>query len=154
MKAQIGLLLVLFTACAPPKTMLHPSKFPSLNDPFILPKDPSHHLIDHGGYVLGGNCSMGNIDWTIGVNDVNKIIYFETLDNNFETPEGLSMRSTLKDVIKKGGTPPKLEFGSVYKSCLPSGWYVAFVFGRGVESEMVPTSEHPSWFCKQINGIK
>ena len=154
MKVQIGLLLVLLTACAPPKVALHPSKFPNLDDAFTLPKDPSHYLIDHGRYVLGSNCTMGNINWTVGVNDNNKIIYFETMDTNFETPEGLSMKSTLKEIIKKGGTTPTLEFGSVYKSRLPSGWYVGFVFGRGVGNEVVPKSEHPSWFCKQINVAK
>lgn len=152
MKVLVVLTSILLMACAPVKLNIRTSEFPALNDPYVLPEYPCHFLIDHNLFVLGDTCNKGGINWTLAVNNKHKIIYLETMDKNFTTPEGVSLRSNLGDILKVGGTVPTLEYGSVYKSKLPSGWYVSFVYGNGVLGEVVPKSEHPSWFCRQIEN--
>ena len=67
------------------------------------------------------------INYTVGIDKYGIIIYIETADRNFRTPEGVSIKSKLKDVLIVA-RPQKVFSEKIWRHviCLPSGWNVAF----------------------------
>jgi hypothetical protein len=69
---------------------------------------------------------IGGITYTIAVNENNRVTFIQSQDPRFKTPEGLSVESTLADVLAAGGRPVLYETGWAQYSELPSGWCAAF----------------------------
>jgi hypothetical protein len=71
--------------------------------------------------------------------DGNTVLYAQTLDKNFVSPEGLSIGRTLRQAVSAGGT---LREGNDCGVTLPSGWIARPQMGRTTRgSTVTPCSE-------------
>jgi hypothetical protein len=82
---------------------------------------------------------VGGITFTVAVNDQNRVIYVQSQDSAFRTPEGLSIDSTLAQVLSAGGKAVVYETGWAHYSQLPSGWCAVF-YGPQSDLFKAPTS--------------
>jgi hypothetical protein len=69
---------------------------------------------------------FNGISYDVAVNEAGQVTYLGSSDHSFQTPEGLSTRSTLEQVLAAGGKPVIYETGWAHYSVLPSGWCAAF----------------------------
>jgi len=92
---------------------------------------------------------IAGVAYSVAVDDDNRLIFISTDDPRFQTPEGLSVDSTLEQVLATGARQPIAEKGWAFHTRLPSGWSAAFVSGPGkTDLEPRPTSK-VAWFFKR-----
>jgi hypothetical protein len=84
--------------------------------------------------------------FVVAVDRESRITFIQPMSPNFRTPEGLSLGSTLQDVLSSGGSPVRNERGWAQYSTLPSGWRAAFPMGDVPPS---PDSKVTSFFKRR-----
>jgi len=94
----------------------------------LLPRQRMTYLLIAPGQMAPQDRITGkNIDFDVALDDSNRIIFISTRAPSFRTPEGLSPRATLKEVLAHGGSSVVYETGWAHYSVLPSGWCAAFL---------------------------
>jgi len=123
---SLGILLVsLALGCAGARL----ETLPSLGDRFPLPKS-AHYLMTASAQLWPyKTVRIEGIGYDIASDRKGHVAYIGTSDKAFKTPEGLSVESTLTQVLATGAEAPWPEPGWAYHTKLPSGWSAAFVVG-------------------------
>lgn len=93
--------------------------------------------------------SIGGVTYRVAVNGKHLVAYLATSDPNFRSPEGLSVGSTLEQVLATGAQAPGAEPGWAYHTKLPSGWSAAFISGPGLTVAPLQADAKVSWFFKR-----
>jgi len=70
-----------------------------------------------------------------------RVVYIESQDRRFRTPEGLAVGSSLADVQKATSTQPICEPGWATRVSLPSGWSAGFVGRSGCPEPLSEVSK-------------
>ena len=78
-------------------------------------------LINAGTIIIGETTVKDGITF-IYAEENDKIIYIKTIDENFKTAEGLSIKSSLKDFFKVYGQDFQFEVGTCMYLELSDGW--------------------------------
>jgi hypothetical protein len=122
---------------------------PALGDPLVLPQNSNYTMAASGQLWPYQTISVNGINFDVAANGEHQVAYVATGDANFRTPEGLSVESTLEQVLATGAQAPLAETGWAYHTALPSGWCVAFVSGAGITEAPLQASSKVSWFFKR-----
>jgi hypothetical protein len=93
---------------------------------------------------------FAGITYLVEVDKSNRLIYISTTDQNFRTPEGLGVGSTLEVLLAKGASQPIADaFGRFYTQ-LPSGWSAEITLGSGgTEPALQQSSKVIRYFKKK-----
>lgn len=81
--------------------------------------------------------------------DKAKILYIETCDEKFETPEGFSMNSTFKGILKAMDYKLLKKPNWCFFIPLPSGWNAAFVYGENPTFEIPDDDTKVEYFFRE-----
>jgi hypothetical protein len=129
-KLAATLFSILILGCSKPTINIPrasiPTPPPKLGDSYTIENTFDQLAITCNSFRPYTEITINEIKYTIAVNSENKIVFIETRDPKFVTPEGLSVGANLDLVLKSGGEPPWDEFGWGYHSLLPSGWHADF----------------------------
>ena len=131
---QLGIALALAAlGCGPPVAM------PELGSHFEPKNRHELTLIASAQMSPAETTRIRGITFTIAVNDQDRVIYIQSQDSAFRTPEDLNVDSTLAQVLAAGGKAVVYETGWAHYSQLPSGWCAVF-FGPPPDLFQAPTS--------------
>ena len=128
------------------------ASLPNLGDTFQIPNDHPPMIVMIGSSQLSYHQQIivSSISYGVAVDDqCGKVIYISTGDTKFKTPEGLSVNSTLNQVVATGAKTPWPEPGWAYHTELPSGWSAAFFVGSYATGEPLQPTSKVSWFFKR-----
>ena len=137
-------LAALLLGCAQPVTV------PEVGDTFPISRGAVEMMTASADAWPYQQITVSGLSYGVAVNKQSgKVAYVDIRDPKFKTPEGLSVGSTLEQVLATGAKAPWGEPGWAYHTQLPSGWSAAFVVGRGMaDGPLQPTSK-VSWFFKR-----
>ena len=94
---------------------------------------------------------LEEVDYVVAFNDSGIVKYIDTRDSAFMTPEGVTTRSTLADVLERGGEEVGRLPGWCYVSPLPSGWNAAWCVGYTCTDSLPDPDTPADWFFKGGN---
>ena len=148
MKRFAILLVLLFTGCNPPNAL------PNLGDRYKIRKTTEHLMVASAQTWPYEKATFDGVMFQVATNNQGKVAYLATDDPAFKTQDGISISSTLEDVLKAGATPTWYEPGWAHHTKLPSGWSVAFnAFefqdGRIVEVKKPTARSKVAWLFKR-----
>jgi hypothetical protein len=119
--ALVGVALVIIVGCrsSSPAPAEVTRRVPWPGQP--MPKSASQISWVHAsGRLCGHDLKVAGIRFNLDVEwGHNTVVYLQTLDPRFRTPEGLSLSNRLRDALAAGGT---LAPGEGCGVLLPSGW--------------------------------
>jgi hypothetical protein len=128
--------LALNLACATPRA--GPIPWPGQK----VPRGASTLAFVHrGGDLCSRTITVNKIEYNFDTAcGANVILYVQTSDKKFISPEGLAVGRTLREAVNAGGTV--LEEGEDCGVTLPSGWIARPRLGRTTQGQTVtPCSE-------------
>jgi hypothetical protein len=148
MKRVIYSIGIILSGCAIPNTAPNIGDRHEIQKPGLSVMSASAQTYPYEDVYFSG------IKYGVGVNNSGRIAYLCTSDPNFKTPEGISVQSTLEEVLKAGAAPPWYEPGWAHHTKLPSGWSVAFTpfssqDGRIVEIKNLRAGSKVAWIFKR-----
>lgn len=103
-----------------------PSAVPQLGSHLNLKNKSEMTMIASAQMSPSETRRIGGISYLFAVDDQNRVIYIQSQDPSFRTPEGLGVGSTLDQIIAGGGRTVVYETGWAHYSELPSGWCAMF----------------------------
>jgi hypothetical protein len=131
-------LLTLNLACATPGS--GPVPWPGQK----VPRGASVVAVVHrGGDLCSRTITVNKIQYNFDTAcGANVILYVQTLDKKFLSPEGLRVGRTLREAVNAGGTVREDEKNGDCGVALPSGWIARPQLGRTTQGKTVtPCSE-------------
>jgi len=143
MKNLLLLLIFASIGCTSPKTL------PNLGDRFVFPQDWKILAISTGQTAPYNPILINKVKYDVAVDNGNTVIYIGTNDPKFSSPEGLSIGSTLEQVLATGAQYPKEESGWGFHTKLPSGWSVGFSVGHHMTEDALQPDSKVLWFFKR-----
>ena len=90
-----------------------------------------------------------DVDYYVAFNPQMEVIYLETSDRNFSTPEHLTMKATYADARKLAGSGPTIVPKWANFISLPSGWNVAFQYTGSADTAITGTTPVKMFFKKK-----
>ena len=84
------------------------------------------------------------LEFSIGSDNDDKIVYVGTYDTNFSTPEHISVNSSLSELLAVSNDSLINEPGWAWYSRLPSGWLACFGY-----LEKPAASDNVQFLCKR-----
>ena len=140
-------MLVVLLACKPPNIL------PDLGDQYQIRTPGKALSISSNNFSPYEEAEFEGIEFEVAADD-GKVVYLATRDPRFKTEEGISVDSTLQEVLNAGADLPVEERGWGFYTKLKSGWCVGFDFlaeenGRLVESGPPKKETKVSWIFKR-----
>ncbi|MBI3139948.1 MAG: hypothetical protein HYZ15_15325 [Sphingobacteriales bacterium] len=99
----------------------------------------------------GYEIKLSNICYRFTIDDDKKINNLFVYGDSFKTPEGLSVKSTYKEVKVKSLDTGRMVYGWGYIVNLKSGWCVLFSNDNIIEDECVNDTTYVSCFFKSAD---
>ena len=141
---RIGILLLFLTlGCAtaprfPATVRVTLEQLPALGDPFPIPEGSNRLMVASAQTWPYQEARVQGILYDVASDTEGRVAYIGTSDPAFKTPEGLSIRSTLAEVMATGAEPPWREPGWADHTKLSSGWNAAFIRGFDRDGRLKP----------------
>ena len=119
-------IMLLLSACETDGVKSNAELAPQMGDKIAVPKRTPYLMIASAQISPSIKTVRGGVEFEVAVNESKQIIYISSSSPAFRTPEGLSLDSTLEQVLASGGDKVVYEPGWAHYSVLPSGWCAAF----------------------------
>ncbi len=123
-------------------TVMAPKIIEKAESPFIL-------LTSSSLAQKAFSISVDGIDYMFCINHADTVVYIDTRDTAFVTPEGVKVNMPLSEVLKRSDRKLYCETGWAHVVILPSGWRAAFTVGYTM-TEHEPAPEAPvEWLFRR-----
>jgi len=129
MKWPHSLLLITLISCRIPDIDHGFSKLPNIGEKIEYhPENPFLPVYIGMNFTAEArDIRIQNINYRFGFwQGASTLVFIQSNDPNFVSPEGLSIGTPLEKVLQLGVSNPRLDPGCAYVTELPSGWYCAF----------------------------
>jgi hypothetical protein len=125
--------------CSLPRPMYMVSTFPEIGGSLTFPPTNVMLMTGSGGIQESTDFLFKGIRYVVAVDGEHQVSYIHSDDPRFVTPEGLTVASTLEQVLATGAKTPLKEPGWAYFTRLESGWSAAFCLpGQGDSATGAP----------------
>jgi hypothetical protein len=125
------------------------ASIPDLGEKLDLPPNSELLVVAAAQMMPHQEMFLAGIKFEVAANEKHRIAYISTHDPKFRTPEGLTVGSTLAQVLAVGAKTPMAEAGWAYHTQLPSGWSAAFISLPGLTNAPLQPDSKVSWFFKR-----
>jgi len=125
-------------------------RVPEIGEPHALPRSSFQMMVASAQTWPYETIEVSGVTYGIAINtNTLKIAYVDTRDPKFKTL-GLTVGSTLQEVLATGAEKPWAEPGWAYHTKLRSGWSAAFVEGTSMTNlPLQPTSKIAFFFKRE-----